>query len=616
MSLDVEEQVELTMKGTDMRYLALRTLSALTCVLVSGIRGSAREAAHVPGGDSGAPSIDRVFFAQQHVQEPDDRLFKLVGNLAALLKVQVYSEVPRRSPDVVAILKRDGKTHEFTLRGPAQLPRPYVGEPEMMPHAYEDSFTGIIPREWIRPGLEVTVELREYSFRDRFNPPGNSGVTVFDRRVIDNLRVGAGSKVLLTSFDIHFFEKEEDADFPAGWEIALADRLPVAEFEVQRVRRIVFPELVMPPMGGHPAIRCRSMEDFERRTGLDFDGESAAARVWMRALKRAGGRHYGHGVVFLNLAAVPANGWGESSTLAGTTDLGRMGNLIHEVGHVFSLPHWLGVRSYPYVGEMYGIRIPAMNPAREPHVGPRWAYSLHRRAFISPIVQEGAVGGVVGTWKRDPMQGGGYGDQEEQYMVRHFSDYSVYRMQNFIERRLLFWDEERKAYLQWNEDTASYSIQLESDGWNLAPDPRAEVVSLLVSASAVTPEANFVYPPIGPYQAGLLHRFDADSAEDRARARLFGFSEQTCDVCVRVTQGGETATYLLDVKLDPRADPLTMASYVTTAINLPAGDGAVSAVDLLHTPGVMSRGVPDDATVLYRWRAPEPPAAVAGDAAR
>ena len=144
---------------------------------------------------------------------------------------------------------------------------------------------------------------------------------------------------------------------------------------------------------------------------------------------------------------------------------------------------------------------------------------------------------------------------------------------------------------------------MESDGWNLATDPFAEVISVLVSASAVTPEANFVYPPIGPYKAGLLNLFDANSEKDREAAKKFGFSDETCDVCLRVTQGSTTTTYLLEAKLNPSANPLKEGVFVTTAINLPAKDGKVTEADLLHTPDVISKGVPADARALYHWEA-------------
>lgn len=544
------------------------------------------------------PKIDKVFFAQLHVQEPSDPLFRMVGNLAALVKVQVYSETPRKSPDIVVKLELGKDTHEFSLVGPKDLPKPYTGDPHVMPHSYDDSFTGIIPREWIKPGLKVTVELRAYNYKHKYNPPGNTGVTVFDSKTFDTLRIGAPNKLIMTMFDVHFFQEEKDVDFPKDWDIAMADKFPVAEFKAQRVRHIVFDEVIMNPTRGKPAMRVKSMKEFTDRAGAErFDGESAAARHWMRALKRAGGRNYGHSVYFLSLGFVPANGWGERWSLAGTTDLGRMGNFHHELGHVFSLPHWGDSKRYPYKGDMYGVK--AFMP-NFPHVGPKWAYSLHKRAFISPIVQENdRVGGKVGTWKKDPMHGGGHGDQEKNYMMRHFSDYSVNQMQNYMEKKMLFWDGIKKGYYQWDNETQAFSKKLESDGWNLATDPFADVYSILISASAVTPEANYVYPVIGPYKAGLLNRFDASSADDRKRAETYGFSEKTCDVCLRVTQGGKTTTYLLEAKLNPSADPLKDGSFVTTAINLPAKDGIITQVDLLQVPNVMTKGIGADVKVLY-----------------
>ena len=201
------------------------------------------------------------------------------------------------------------------------------------------------------------------------------------------------------------------------------------------------------------------------------------------------------------------------------------------------------------------------------------------------------------------MQGGGFGDQKKDYMMRHFSDYSVNQMQNFAEKKMLFWDEGEKAYFKWSEETKSFSIRMESDGWNLAADPFSEVISVIASASAGTPEANFVYPPVGPYKAGLLHRFDATSEKDLEMAKKFGFSDEKCDVCLRVTQGGKATTYLLEMKRDSLPGQKQGGSYVTTAINLPAADGDVTKAELLYTPGVMSKGVSDDATVLYGWGA-------------
>lgn len=561
-----------------------------------------------------SPRIGKVFFAQNHVLEPSDAHFGLVSDLPALIKVQVNASSPDTpAPLVFVKLKNGESSREIGLRGPKVLPLAYSGEPELMPHSFEDSFTALIPREWIQPGLTVTVELQSHIYSRRTNAPG---MTVLDRRVIDNLRIGGHNRMVLTMFDIHYFQRE-DTDYPAGWEEELASKLPISELEVRRAPAVVFEQIVTPPMAGHGPIRCHSMADYQRQTGKKFDGECGIAQLWVRALKRAAGKSIRHGVYYLNIGHVPANGWGENLYALG--DLGRTGLLAHELGHAFSLPHWTDAKTYPYKGDMYGIKAP-----REgfPHAGPRWAFSLQRQDFIPPTVQEGSAGGRVGTWRKDPMSGGGFGDQHKTYRIRHFSDYSVMQMRNYLQRQLLQWDQSSGCYRQWSQKTGSYSVRHEADGWNLPYDPDAQVISILVSASAVADEANIVYPPIGPYQAGLRHLLDAVSVEGRRRAVQLGLNDSNCNVSLRVTQGGKTRTYLMEVMIDPSDDPNKGTGYKlealaedggtpsardwtikTEAINLPAADGKVTKVQLLHTPNVITQGFPKHPRVLATWKA-------------
>ena len=61
------------------------------------------------------------------------------------------------------------------------------------------------------------------------------------------------------------------------------------------------------------------------------------------------------------------------------------------------------------------------------------------------------------------------------------------------------------------------------------------------------------------FKAGLIQRFDATSAEDRERAQGFGYTEDRCNVCLRVTQGGKVTTYLMPVKVSADDDPMKTA---------------------------------------------------------
>jgi hypothetical protein len=274
------------------------------------------------------------------------------------------------------------------------------------------------------------------------------------------------------------------------------------------------------------------------------------------------------------------------------------GILLHELGHALGLPHWFGSKQYPYVGPQHGIQT---DSDTTPHAGPTWAFDLVRRVFLPPTVQEGAGRGTPGHYKKDPMAGGGTGDQEKPYLFRHFSDYSVDRIRQTLEKTQMVWDERSGRYYSWSPETGSYSSPARGrGGLNCPIEDDVDVISVLASASLATSEATIVYPPIGPYKAGFLELFDALTPEGRARAAKAGYGEG-CDVCFRITQGGKVKTYLLNVSLPPKADPLNVDSFKVFALNLPARDGEITQVDLLHTPGVLGKGVEKDCPVLYHW---------------
>lgn len=170
-----------------------------------------------------APRIDGVFFAQYHVLAPEDPLFKLVGNLEALIKVQIYADTPTPSPFVFATLALDSKTTQFPLTGPKMLPKRPSCDPVLMEQSYDDSFTAMIPKEWVKMGLKVTLEVKDYDYTgvdaDDTNYTINASsncITVTDTRVLGNLKIGAPTRLTINMFDIHYFGGGKGADFPDG----------------------------------------------------------------------------------------------------------------------------------------------------------------------------------------------------------------------------------------------------------------------------------------------------------------------------------------------------------------------------------------------------------------
>jgi hypothetical protein len=517
------------------------------------------------GGGNAQISIPKVYLAQNHVLEPDSSLFELVGDREALLKVQVTGGTAVASPKVTATLTLPGRSTVLTLNGPSTLPTSFASQPGAVKHRYEDSFTARIPRDWVRPGLSVVV---------------SAGTA---RRDLGMLRVGAPTKVLMTMFDVHYFQRAT-GDYAAGWEQELEAKWPVSDLTVRRTRDIVFPQLIIPPRGGARAAKISSKDDYKAQTGLNFDGEQAAALQWSGALKAAAGTHGRISLYYVNLYGVWAGG--QAGGFGGVGNGTSLGILNHELGHSLSLPHWCGHASYPYVGNMHGIPADA---ADAPHVGPTWAFDLPTGKFLPPTVQPGATSGTSGQYKRDPMCGGGTGDQEQPFLMRHFSDYSVNQMRKYLQSHVVLWSSARNQYVTWNASAGDYTTEVSNDGVRFPVRRDASVISVMAAVSVSDAKvhqnlAHLVYPPIGPYTAGLIDLFDPNVAADRARADQVFCPDSGCDFSLRVVQGGVTKTYMLPISQNPSADPTSGNSLQTRAINLPASGGQVTRVELLCTP--------------------------------
>jgi hypothetical protein len=523
-------------------------------------------------------AIDDVFFAQTHVLRPESELFRLVSDREALIKVHVTAEETEDAPAVTALLSLNGRNRTIPLSGPAQLPAEIPSAPGVVEHNYDDSFTGRIPAAWVQPGLSVQV------------------VAGSDSRQFRNLEIGAPTRVIMTMFDVHYFN-HSPGDYPEGWLDELEAKWPVSEIELRRLPDVLFEELVIPPRAGLPAARIASKDEYFEQTGQRFDGEQAAALQWSGALKDAAGTRGRISLYYVNIYGAWAGG--QAGGFGGVGNGTHAGVLHHELGHALSLPHWCNHSTYPYRGAMHGIGGP--DNGEDVHAGPTWAFDLPTGRFLPPTVQPGASRGTAGTYKRDPMCGGGTGDQEEGFLFRHFSDYSVNQMRHYLEGHVLVWRDSLNSWVRWNDATGNYSLRESNNGVRYPVERDVEVISVMAGVSAATPSAILVYPPIGPYTTGLIDLFDPRSGTDRTRADQLFCPSSGCDVSLRIRQGGAEKIYMLALSWDAAADPLSRGSYRTRALNLPARDGAVTSVELLLTPDAEKNGLPNRPTVLDSW---------------
>ena len=537
-----------------------------------------------------AVTIDAIYFAQTHAQKATDPYFGTVGGRDVFIKVHVTDPATPASPSVFATLSLAGQALTVQLTGPATLPASIPDGLGVVQHSTANSFTGILPLAWIKTGLQVTV---------------NAGSVV---STVTNMKVTAPTKVIMTMTDVQYFS-DTNSDYPVGTFAELEAKWPVADLEIRRLRHVVFPELVIPPRSdvGAKAVRLKSKADYTIQTGLSFDGEQAAALAWNGALKRAAGRSGRWSYYYLNL--YNANAGGQAGGFGGVGSGTDEGILQHESGHAMSLPHWGESITYPYKNAMHGISAPSIYEGT--HAGPVWAFDLRTKAFIPPTTQTGNAGGKpVGTYKADPMQGGGTGWQEPAYRLNHFSDYSVNQMRNYLNGHVVVWNSTLNSWAQWNQTAGGYTTTVSNNGVEYPTTRDTQVISIMASISGSNPGVTMVYPPIGPYQAGLIRLFDPTVLADRTAANSIFSPTTGSDLCVRVVQGGVTKTYMLAASWVTNQDPYSSGSLVTEAINLPAADGAVTKIELLLTPDAEVNGLPTNPQVLSTWAplTPEPAA--------
>ena len=529
-----------------------------------------------------AVTIDAVYFGQTHVLKASDPYFGLVGNREALIKVHVTDPATPASPPVTATLTLTGQAPlVLTLMGPATLPASIPDGLGVVQHSFSNTFTGYIPAAWVKKGLQITV---------------NAGAASTS---LTNLDIGAPTKVVMTMFDVQYFADTND-NYPANSFAEVEAKWPVSDLEVRRLGHVVFPELVIPPRTdvGTKAVRIKSKTEYEVQTGLAFDGEQAAALAWNGALKRAAGRSGRWTLYYVNVYNAFAGG--QAGGFAGVGSGTSVGILHHELGHALSLPHWGDSAAYPYKGDMHGISAPSNYNGT--HSGPAWAFDLRTKAFIPPTVQTGNAGGKpVGTYKVDPMQGGGTGYQEPAYLMNHFSDYSMNQMRDYLHGHVVVWNPALNSWAQWNQTAGDYTTTVTNNGVQFPTTRDTQVISIMASISGSDPGVTMVYPPIGPYTSGLIRLFDPTVAADRTAAQSTFSPTNGSDLCVRVLQGGVKKTYMLAASWLTTQDPYSSGSLVTEAVNIPASGGAVTKIELLLTPNAEDVGLPANPQVLSTW---------------
>jgi len=623
----------------------MRARSVLLSMAFSWMAASGCECAGSTDEDGGAGRLDGltrgseilggVWLAQTHVQRVGGltdlrfaeeslsrqvgreglRMLKLVGGRDTLLLVDAPPSPTVDATLAVSVVLRDAAGSQLFS---APLVAPTVPSPGPAPnlgglvHDLATSYSVVLAGEHIVPGLELEVR---YARGDEVES---------EMHAID---VGAPTVLRNTMFDFDYFETRGDRILSDAVNDEVGWKLPVRELRVQRVDALIERAAIAPHeqtvdgvMHRTPWISASSFEDWASRaqaaTGVAWlprnDRSVDHSQMLLGALLAAGGQSYIVGMHgnFNDGTMGNFKGRGGSNMLSSSTSsnvLNARNVFVHEYSHTLDLWHWHegAGANYPYRGAMFGIG----DTPNGVHCGPVWRWRPPelgdgpRGAFVAPYLTtpEG-----VRRYRRVVSTSGSRDDLPTELgeLVGTFSDWDTRVTQEWLEQVVRVWSEELGTWTTWDDEAGSYSRRVGgTPGVELPLDPEpVSVYSVLVAASAPVPDANTVYRPMGPYQSGLLRRFDPRDADDvAAAAALTGYCpEGGCDYSVRVVQGGVERVIMLRAS-ETSGDPTSDEALRHVAVNVPSADGDPERIELLVTPDAQALGMPSAPRVLAMW---------------
>lgn len=499
--------------------------------------------------------IQDVYFAQTHILRNSDKYFRLVAGRDALIKVNITSLRKIKAVPVYADVSSSSSPGiTLKLKGPSELPFKI----DTRTHSFDNSFTAVIPGRFIEPGMRVTVKAGD------------------KKKTINKIEVGAPNRLRMRYFGFRVFESPEKPARPSKALIKeMQAKLPITGYEFIDSGDFNLPAIAILPQNNQPA-RIAFYDTKDNWHSMTFSMRT------LKALAFANGEY--HTTIYAGAMSIAGGGWGGGNNFAG---IPSPGIIWHELGHALSLSHNNNVKDYPYRGDW------------DYNAGPTWAYDPIKKYMIPARIQPNNCCNVkasdIGKFKRDPQWGGGSGDQEEGYQLRHHSDRNNHQIQLYFENNLDI--KINGQYYRWDDQQKKYKISDRNKKYY--PVKENVRVYTLFGSLSVTKSANMVYDPL-EYTGNLIQTYDPTTAAGLKGIKESGFCHY-CNVTVKVTQGGRTNHYAIFNDFNIKDDPRSFFEMKYWALNLPVSQGKVSQVTVYYTPQLTKNGFPERPRVLSQW---------------
>ncbi|WKB55714.1 M66 family metalloprotease [Eleftheria terrae] len=568
------------------------------------------------------PELSSVELAQTHVigpegrtlQSPNDaknnrsRRLMLTADRAALLMVQPSAAVTAL---VVRAQLADGRTlGPLAMNPPEQLPASDGGAE---PYS-RAKYSALLPPEWVQPGATLEIGQEDFSSPRRI-ALNVTPATTLRQYTVPMYLFGARHDNSVVDFPL-----EKTATDGYSLDREYREKLPIAKLETGITAAVTLDKLAVPGRNDdkfcYPAMTVASWSDYR---AIEGDTNARMLRLlhdlrgWTANRDGAfAAGYYGFVQTVDGGKQVAAStGGGLASVGGGVAASGgdyRPATIYsaifnHEMGHAYGLPH------ADHAADLGDFPYPMGTKS-----GSSWGYDsvrhqlLTTREFSGQPCDHRTVDGVC--YQRTPMSGGDDDRNAALYRWSAFSDYEAAVLQEgFLDK--LFPDSSYDGgYKRWNRSTGGFEAMSDSDRARVGTDvlktgQQVQTVIGTVSHFNVAPTASTM--TVTPPWSGHLPRHidptvqgDLDTILSDKPGGWSGYYclSNGCDYTLVATYAdGKVVRVLLPIGYrgwntandtsgykQGAQDPTSADNFASYAVNLPAGHGGLSRLQLFHTP--------------------------------